>query len=184
MMTMPTNILVFAASNSRHSINKMLVTHAANVLKKEALPAAEITFLDLNDYEMPIYSIDRENESGIPAEAKAFYKAIGDADALLISYAEYNGFYTSAFKNIFDWCSRIDMKIFQDKPMVIMATSPGRGGGSNVLKTASDSAGFFGADIKGSLAVPSFNHTFDVEKGQLSDADLAAELSAQLAKLI
>ncbi len=179
---MTTKILAFAASNSRHSINKTLVIHAANILKGVS-PDAEIIVIDLNDYEMPIYSIDREDETGIPTEAHAFYKAIGDANALLISYAEHNGLYTAAYKNIFDWCSRIDMKVFQDKPMVIMSTSPGRGGGANVLKTANESASFFGADIKGSLSIPSFNHNFDVEKGQLSDADLSAELKRQLSKL-
>ncbi len=183
-MGTPNKILAFAASNSSTSINKMLVTHAANVLKEEMIATADITILDLNDYEMPIYSTDRENSGGIPEQAQAFYKAIGDADALLISYAEYNGSYSSAYKNIFDWCSRINSEVFQGKPMVIMSSSPGPYGASNVLKTASDSAAYFAADIRGSLSVGNFYDTFDSDKGQLSDANLAAELRAQLAKLV
>jgi NAD(P)H-dependent FMN reductase len=182
-MSKPVKILVFAAGNSRNSINKMLAIHASDILKSHILPEAQITVLDLNDYEMKIYSVERENQNGIPDEAKAFYKAIGDADALLISYPEHNGLYTAAFKNIFDWCSRINMKVFQDKPMVIMATSPGPNGGANVLKTANESAGFFGANIKGAFAVPSFHKTFDTEKGCLLDANLKKELHTQLAKL-
>ena len=182
-MTTPHKVLAFAASNSRNSINKMLVLHAANVLKEEVIPTADIRTIDLNDFEMPVYSIDRENESGIPQEAKNFYKAIGDADTLLISYAEYNFNYQSAFKNIVDWYSRIKMKIFQNKPMVIMATSPGPNGGSHVLKAANDTAGFFGADIRGSLSVPSFYHTFDTQKERISDAELAEGLRVQLIKL-
>ncbi len=179
-MSSPTNVLAFAASNSSHSINKKLVTHAASVLKDEILSGVEITTLDLNDFEMPIYSVDREDEHGIPEQAKAFYAAIGQADILLISYAEHNGHYSAAFKNIFDWCSRIEMKIFQDKPMVIMATSPGGRGGASVLKAANESAGHFGAEVKGSLSVPNFYQTFDAEKGVLIDIDLAAALRKQL----
>mgnify|MGYP001803843157 CR=1 FL=1 len=85
---------------------------------------------------MPIYSIDREQASGIPQQAQDFFAKIGSADALLISYAEHNGFYTAAFKNIFDWCSRVDTKVFQDKPMVILSASLGPNGGAIVLKTA------------------------------------------------
>lgn len=183
-MTTPNKILAFAASNSSTSINKMLVTHAAEVLKDEIIPAANVTILDLNDFEMPIFSVDREQATGIPEHAQAFFKAIGDSDVLLISYAEHNGSYSSAYKNIFDWCSRINAEVFQGKAMVIMSTSPGPYGASNVLKTANDSAGFFAADIRGSISVPNFNDTFDAEKGRLMDTDLAAELRAQLAKLL
>lgn len=182
-MTAPNKVLVFAASSSSNSINKMLVTHAADVLKKEVLPNVEITILDLNDFEMPIFSVDRENDNGIPDKAKAFFKSIGDADALLISYAEHNGSYSAAFKNIFDWCSRINAEVFQGKPMVIMSTSPGPYGASNVLKTATDSAGFFAADIRGSLSVANFNDAFDVDKGQLTNNELAAQLRTELQKL-
>ncbi len=183
-MTTPQNILAFAASSSSTSINKSLVTHAANVLKAELLPSAQITTLDLNDFEMPIFSVDREQAGGIPEQAQTFFKAIGDSDALLISYAEHNGSYSSAFKNVFDWCSRINAEVFQNKPMIIMSSSPGPYGASNVLKTANDSAGFFAADIRGSLSVPNFYDTFDTENGKLSDDKLSAELRTQLAKLV
>lgn len=176
-------ILAFAASNSRHSINKQLVTHSANVLKAEINPDAEVTIVDLNDFEMPIYSIDREQENGIPDLARAFFKAIGETDALLISYAVHNGTYTVAYKNIFDWCSRINAKVFQDKPMVIMSTSPGKAGGASVLKIAEDSASYYGAVVRGSVAVPSFSRSFNTESQELSDPELAKELRAQLANL-
>ncbi|MFK7858051.1 MAG: NADPH-dependent FMN reductase [Granulosicoccus sp.] len=177
-------VLVFAASNSRASINKQLVTHAAEILKEEIHPTVDIDILDLNDFEMPIYSIDRETTDGIPEAARQFYAAIGQADALLISYAEHNGLYTVAFKNIFDWCSRIDRNVFQDKPMVIMAASPGAGGGANVLKTALEAASYFGADIKGSLSVGRFSQTFNSDSGELADPQLASALREQLNLLL
>lgn len=173
-------ILAFAASNSAQSINKQLVTHASEIFKSEVHTGAEVEILDLNDFEMPIYSIDREKSDGIPEAAQTFFAKIGAADALLISYAEHNGFYTSAYKNIFDWTSRIEMKVFQDKPMVIMAASIGPNGGANVLKTANESASFFGANILGSLSVGPFSERFDIEKGSLIDPDLVATLRQSL----
>ena len=76
-------ILAFAASNSTASINKQLVTHAANLIKSDILPDAEIEILDLNDYEMPIYSIDRESSDGIPKLANDFFEKLGKADAII-----------------------------------------------------------------------------------------------------
>jgi NAD(P)H-dependent FMN reductase len=72
------------------------------------------------------------------------------------------------------------MKLYQNKPMVILATSVGRGGGEHVLQVAKDSAPFFGAEIKASLAIPSFNHTFNRETGQLINPELQAKLKAAL----
>lgn len=75
------------------------------------------------------------------------------------------------------------MKIFQNKPMVIMVTSRGSNGGSHALKAANDSAGFFGADIRGSLSVPSFYDTFDTQKERISYAELVEGLRVPLIKL-
>ncbi|MEE4329860.1 MAG: NAD(P)H-dependent oxidoreductase, partial [Wenzhouxiangella sp.] len=116
-------IIAFAATSSRNSINKQLVTYAAGLLD-----TAEVEILDINDYEMPLFSEDREKELGQPDAAKRFFAKIGSADALLIAFAEHNGSYTAAYKNLYDWTSRIDPRVYQGKPMVILATSPGPGG--------------------------------------------------------
>ena len=165
-------ILAFAASSSRQSINKQLLTYAARLLHDGLVDGAAVEIIDLNDYEMPIFSIDRENESGIPLQAHDFFAKIGEADALLISFAEHNGQYTAAYKNIFDWTSRINKRIYQDKPAVLFSTSPGLGGGGNVLKTAVASGRFFGYDVKASLSIPSFHQNFDAASLALSNADL------------
>lgn len=104
-------LLAFAATNSRISINRALVEFAAARLRSSVSPEAEVTFVDLNDFEPPIYSIDRERASGIPQAAQSFSDRIGDADAVLVSFAEHNRTVTSAWKNLFDWMSRIDMKV-------------------------------------------------------------------------
>lgn len=173
---MKKRILALATSNSHTSINKQLVQYAISLLKQDILPAADTELIDLNDYEMPIYRPDREAKGGIPDAARRFYQQIGEADALLISFAEHNGFYTAAYKNLFDWASRIDMKVYQGKPAVLMATSPGAGGGANVLKTAVESAPFFGMVVKGRVSVPAFQDNFDVAQGRLRKSELQAAM--------
>lgn len=182
-MSKQSTILVFAASNSTTSINKRLAVHAANVLKNELAASVVIDVLDLNDYEMPIYSPERENESGVPKLAQDFYNRIGAADGLIISFAEHNGHYSAAYKNIFDWCSRINMKVFQDKPQVVLSTSPGKGGAANVLAVAIGAAPYFGADVKGSLSVGPFAEHFDVGADRLVTPELVSTLHKALSKL-
>lgn len=176
--------LSFAASNSRQSINKQLVTYATEILSERVVANAEIEIIDLNDYEMPIYSIDRENESGIPAAAHRFFKQVREADAILIAFAEHNGSYTAAYKNLYDWVSRIDMRVYDNKPMVLLSTSPGRGGGKNVLNSAADAVPHFGAIVCGTFTLGSFRDNFDVETGRLINAEHRSELIAQLDRLL
>ena len=150
-------LLTFAASSSSQSINKHLATYAASLVTY-----ADIDVLDINDFEMPLYSSDRENESGIPSLAQEFLDRIAQADAIIISFAEHNGSYTAAYKNLFDWASRINPKVYQNKPMVLLATSPGPGGANTVLTAAVNSAPYFAGNVKASLSIPSFYDNFDV----------------------
>ncbi|WP_305458784.1 NADPH-dependent FMN reductase [Photobacterium leiognathi] len=170
-------LLAFAATNSQQSINRALVTYAASQVN-----ADEVEILDLNDFEMAIYSIDRENVSGIPEQAQLFFDKIGQADAVLISFAEHNGTYTAAYKNIFDWASRINQKFYQQKPVIMLATSPGPGGAKNVLDTAVTSAPFFDANVVGSLSIPSFYENFDLEKQTLTNEELNSQLISLVTK--
>ncbi|BBN80330.1 FMN reductase [Pseudoalteromonas sp. A25] len=172
------NILAFAASNSRKSINKALVTYAASLLDQH-----RVDMLDINEYEMPIYNSDLEEGYGIPDAANRFLDRITQADALLISFAEHNGNYTVAFKNLLDWMSRINTKVYQGKPIVMLSTSPGPGGANSVLSLASDSAHYFGGNVVASLSIPSFFDNFDLENGQLANAELISKLHAVLKKI-
>ncbi|MDJ0920710.1 MAG: NAD(P)H-dependent oxidoreductase [Henriciella sp.] len=176
-------ILAFSASNSRQSINATLVRAATEILTTKVAQDAEIDFVDIHDFEMPIYSIDRETEDGIPQLANDFLEKIGGVDALLIGYAEHNGNYTAAYKNLFDWMSRLGRDIFQNKPMVIMGTSPGKGGASSVLKLAETSAPFFAGEIVATVSLPRYHETFDAEAGKIKDADKVAEMETALRKL-
>lgn len=153
-------ILAFAASNSKKSINKKLVKYTINQIEN-----AEISFLDINDFEMPIYSIDREDENGIPELALRFKKEIKNTDGIIISFAEHNGAYSTAFKNIFDWISRITKNVWEDKPMFLMATAPGLHGGKSVLKMAGERFSRGNKNTIVSFSLPLFNDNFNAETG-------------------
>lgn len=172
---MTKKVIAFGASNSSKSINRQLVDWASQQLEN-----VEVELLDLNDFEMPIYSIDREQESGVPELAQRFRSLLQGANGIMISFAEHNGSYTTAFKNIFDWNSRIGRPIWMDKPMFLMATSPGGRGGQNVLSTAKTSFPYQGGKVVASFSLPSFNQNFSLEKG-ISNAELKTEFDQQLA---
>ena len=114
---------------------------------------------------MPIYSIDREKEDGIPALAQEFKNHLREADGIIISFAEHNGAYSAAFKNIFDWVSRIEKNVWGNKPMLLMATSPGGRGGKTVLDIAVNKFKFMNTNTILSFSLPSFRQNFSETDG-------------------
>ncbi|MFD1768886.1 NADPH-dependent FMN reductase [Sphingobacterium suaedae] len=172
-------IIAFAGSNSSQSINKKLVSSVSKYYKE---PDDTIEILDLNDFEMPLFSVDLEKREGIPASAYAFAEKIDGADFLLISFAENNGNHTAAYKSLIDWVSRIPgRKIYNGKPVFIMATSPGKRGGQSVLDIATARLPFDGAEILESFSLPEFYQNFEEGKGVVQVV-LRSQLEAKVRK--
>ncbi len=169
-------IIAFAGSNSKKSINKRLATYAASLFE-----TIEVEILDLNTYEMPLFSVDTEAEVGHLPLAQEFLSKIAEADVLIVSMAENNGNYSVAFKNVFDWCSRINVKVFQEKEMLLMATSPGGRGGASVLEIAAKLFPRYGANIKATFSLPSFHDNFDLEIGKIANEELDHQLKEIIA---
>ncbi|MDC0611026.1 NAD(P)H-dependent oxidoreductase [Vibrio sp.] len=172
-------VIAFGASTSSTSINKFLATYVAKLV-----PNAEVEVLDITKYDVPMFSEDKEKEIGQAEGAKAFLADLATADALVISFAEHNGHYPAAYKNLFDWSTRINQKVYQDIPAVYLATSPGPGGAQSVLAAANASAGYFGGNVKGSLSVASFYDKADLAAGTITDSALQVELKELAAKLV
>lgn len=162
-------ILAFAGSNSSNSINKQLVTYASGLIKD-----VEVTILDLNDFELPIFSKDLEEKEGIPDNVKKFHQYIQEADGILISLAENNGAYSAVFKNLFDWMSRWESKTFLGKPMLLMATSTGKRGGASVMAMAKSRFPYHNAKIVAEFSLPLFSENFS--DGKISDPALNDKL--------
>lgn len=162
-------ILVFGASNSSNSINHKLAMYAGSFIDN-----AEIIEVDMNDFEMPIYGIDKEKANGIPNKAVEFKEMVKNANGLIISFAEHNGTYTVAFKNVMDWISRLKGDLWENKPMLLLATSPGKRGARKVLKHAAEDLPYRGAQIIAHFSLPSFGDNFT--NGKVVNEELNNEL--------
>ncbi|WP_225037117.1 NADPH-dependent FMN reductase [Winogradskyella sp. SM1960] len=167
------HIIAFAGSNSSDSINKQLVTYTASLVDN-----AKATILDLNDFDLPIFSKDLEAKEGIPKNAIKFLDILKEGDGIIVSLAENNGSYAAVFKNLFDWLSRAEQKNWLGKPMLLMASSPGARGGQSVLQIALDRFPRHNADIVGKYSLPSFNDNFS--EGKITNTELNNELLTQV----
>lgn len=148
-------IITIGGSTSKLSINKQLAEYAGSLVK-----GVSVVNIDLNDYSLPLYSIDIENESGYPTDLEILNSLVEDADGIVLSLAEHNGAYSAAFKNVFDWLSRIEGKVWRNKPMLLLSTSPGPRGGQSVMELALSRFPFNGGNISGSMSLPSFGQNF------------------------
>ena len=164
------NIITIGGSTSKKSINKQLAEHAADKMND-----VTVSKLDLNDYELPLYSIDVENEKGFPESLLELNKIIEATDGIVISLAEHNGAYSAAFKNTFDWLSRIEGKVWRNKPMLLLSTSPGARGGQSVMNMAMSRFPFNGGNIIASMTFPSFKENF--VDGKIINKDLKNRLA-------
>ena len=158
-------VVAFGASTSKQSINKRFVTYTVNHLAFD-----EANVLDLNDFNIPIFSIDEEQENGIPEQVIKFYEYLESADVVFISLAEHNGSYTAAFKNLFDWVSRHQLNMFEGTKLVLLSTAPGARGGLGVMEAALDRFPRHGADIIANFSLPKFHQNFSDESGIIDEA--------------
>ncbi|MDP4827095.1 MAG: NAD(P)H-dependent oxidoreductase [Flavobacteriales bacterium] len=172
------HILAIGGSNSANSINRQLAQFAASLFENST-----VTIYDLSKIDIPLFSVQLENEIGMQPAARYFANEIDQSDLIVISLAENNGSYNAGFKNLIDWTSRLkDRKVWNDKPMLLMATSPGGRGGATVLETAVAYFPRMGADIKGSFTLPKFYENFDPIEG-IIDQELLHELETVVRKI-
>lgn len=130
-------IVCFAGSLRKDSHNKKLVKVAMAGAEKAG---AEVTFVDLKDFPMPIYDGDIESADGLPENAKKLKAIFKAHQGFLIASPEYNSSFSAALKNAIDWTSRPEpgeksLECFAGKVAGIMAASPGALGGLRGLVT-------------------------------------------------
>lgn len=128
-------ILAFAGSLREHSYNKRVVRTAMRGAKNAG---AEVNYIDLRDFPMPIYNGDDHAKNGFDPNASRLQKLLSEYDGLLIACPEYNGSLSGALKNTIDWASRASDEykmgeVFNGKVAAIMTASPGGFGGVRCL---------------------------------------------------
>ena len=163
-------IITIGGSTSSKSINRRLAEYAGSMLD-----GVRVLNLDLNDYSLPLFSVDLERNEGFPESLQVLNGLIEQADGFVISLAEHNGAYSAAFKNTFDWLSRIEGKVWRNKPVLLLSTSTGARGGKSVLEIALNRFPRNGGKITGSMPFPSFHDNF--KNGEIINEGLKKELA-------
>jgi NAD(P)H-dependent FMN reductase len=166
-------ILVFSGSNSSNSINRKLVKFAAAKISSH-----ETLYIELNELDVPMFGIDYEKEYGVPESIKQLRESFLKADAFMFSSPEHNGSIPAFLKNILDWLSRADEgSIFNDKPVMVLTTSPGPRAGSSCKDHITNIIPFRGASSVFSFSLPSFFENFDSEANKVKSEPLDTDLS-------
>jgi len=129
---MTAKLLFFAGSARKDSANKKLVKTASDLA---AEIGAEVTYIDLADFDMPIFNEDLENENGLPENAKKVKQLFVEHDGFCIACPEYNNTFAPLLKNVLDWISRQEqgdigsLIAYNGKTCALLAASPGGLGG-------------------------------------------------------
>lgn len=180
-------LLFLAGSCRKESLNKKLARHAASIAEKEDVT---VTFIDLKDYDMPIYNGDLEDENGLPEKAKNLKKLFIEHDGIFIAAPEYNSSLAPLLKNSLDWISRKEnedepaLVAFKGKVVAISAASTGALGGLRGLVPLRMMLGNIGVYVTPSQAALSkATESFD-ENGKLVNEQQAAMVDKVVTELI
>jgi NAD(P)H-dependent FMN reductase len=182
----PTKILAFAGSLRSGSWNKKLVRVAAQMAGRGG---AEVTLVDLREFNMPLYDGDLESSAGIPEGPMRFKQLMNNHDAFLISSPEYNSSITGALKNAIDWASRqapgeAPLQSFRGKVAGLLSASPGALGGLRSLTTVrAILENLLVLVVPEQFALSRANEAFD-DAGNLKDAKQIASVENVVSRLL
>lgn len=172
-------LLAFAGSLRNDSYNKQLVKLAAEQARELG---AEVTFIDLKEYSLPIFDEDLEKEM-TPENLPKLRALFAEANGLLIASPEYNGSFSSVLKNTIDWMSRPAQDgsytpAYGQFTVGLMAASPGGLGGIRGLSHIRELMSNLGSlVVPNQIAVGAAYEAF-TENGELKNAAMADRLEA------
>ena len=127
-------VLVFAGSTRAGSYNRKLAREVAGLARERG---AEVTHLELGDYDIPMYNADLE-AGGTPADVMKLKQVFYEHPAWLVCTPEYNASYPALLKNTLDWLSspvkshavwNDDFRFSRGKVVGVLSASPGALGG-------------------------------------------------------
>ena len=170
-------LLVCAGSTRTNSLHRNLARAA-----QEALVAAgaEASFIELADYDLPLYNQDLEETSGVPTQARELREMLIAHDGLALASPEYNGAYSPLLKNTIDWVSRPvpgerHSTAFRGKVAGLMSTAPGPGGGREGLLRLRELLEWLGMNVlDNALVLPRSSEVFDAAGRLGRPGDLTA----------
>lgn len=127
-------LLVFAGSTRQGSYNRKLAHASAQMARASD---AEVTQLELGEFDVPMYNADLEAE-GTPADVMRLKQIFWEHPAWIVCAPEYNASYPALLKNTLDWISspvKSDpawsdgFKSTRGKVVGMLSASPGAFGG-------------------------------------------------------
>ncbi|AFS83012.1 NADPH-dependent FMN reductase [Candidatus Nitrosopumilus sediminis] len=189
---MKPKILAFAGSTRTDSFNKKLIRIAVSGASDAG---ADVTTIDLRDFQMPLYDGDLEQNEGLPQNVQKLKELMLSHQGFLISAPEYNSSITGVLKNTIDWTSRqseneTPLACYKGKVAGIMSASPGGLGGLRGLvhvRAILENMGVL--VIPEQIAVSAAHEAFDVDnllkdkKQEEKVKKIGANLTKILAKL-
>ena len=133
-MTTPQKLLIFAGSTRLASFNRKLAIAAADLAR---VAGADVTLLELADFDIPMYNADLEAK-GTPVDVLKLKQLMFEHPGWIICSPEYNGSYTALLKNTIDWATspvkgdavwQDGLRSFAGKVVGVLSASPGAQGG-------------------------------------------------------
>ena len=127
-------LLVFAGSTRQQSYNRRLARVAAGLARDKG---AEVTHIELGDFDVPLYNADLEAR-GTPPDVIRLKQLAFDHPGWIICAPEYNASYPALLKNTLDWISSPvkgdpvwddDFRATRGKVVGMLSASPGALGG-------------------------------------------------------
>ena len=170
-------LLVCAGSARADSQHRKLARAAEAAL---IAAGAEATFVEIGEYDLPLYNQDIEEAAGTPAAARELRDMLVAHDGLALASPEYNGSYSPLLKNTIDWVSRPmagerHSAAFHSKVAGLMSTAPGPGGGREGLRHLRELLEWLNVTvIPEQLAVPRSSQAFDAAGNLARPSDIQA----------
>ncbi|ROZ66187.1 NADPH-dependent FMN reductase [Ramlibacter sp. WS9] len=127
-------LLVFAGSTRLNSWNRKLAHVVADMARTSG---AEVTHIELADFDVPMYNADLEAR-GTPPDVMKLKQLTYEHPAWIICTPEYNASYPALLKNTIDWISspvkgdpvwNDDFRSSRGKVVGVLSASPGALGG-------------------------------------------------------
>ncbi|NEU55386.1 NADPH-dependent FMN reductase [Halorussus sp. MSC15.2] len=110
-------VVALSGSMRDGSYTRVALKHVLDAAEERG---AETELLDVREYDLPVFDPDEDE----PPEATELKRKIREADSVILGSPVYHGSYSSAFRNVHDYCGFDE---YEDTTVGLLATA---GGGS------------------------------------------------------
>jgi chromate reductase, NAD(P)H dehydrogenase (quinone) len=172
------NVICICGSLRKGSYNRMVMN---------ALPGLAPAAMQLTEAppfaEFPLYNVDVQEASGVPAAVQKLADAIRAADGVIFNTPEYNFSIPGGLKNAIDWISRVPNQPFAGKPVAIQTATNGPLGGGRMQYDWRRSMLFLDALAFGrpEIFIGNCSQKIDAKTGKITDQQTVGFIRQQLA---